>query len=163
MSPHGDKARAAPYYRRVRKILIALASVLAVAACGGGSTASTPPSLPTVNFTMTTQNASGVSGTGQIVKSADSFTVTVKLSGMKPNSTHVSHLHSGSCAIQGGIAYALQSVVADSAGAATTTSTVKVPYSFLPASGWYVNVHNGPDFTEPDYAPSVTCGDLSAN
>jgi hypothetical protein len=146
----------------MRKLLLAAASVLAVAACGGGGTASTASSSPNVNFTMTTQNGSGVSGTGQVVKAAGSFTITIKLTGMKPNSTHVSHVHSGSCAIPGGIAYALQSVVADSSGAATTTSSVQAPYSFLPASGWFVNVHNGPDFTEPGYAPSVSCGDLSA-
>ena len=30
----------------------------------------------------------------------------------------------------------------------------------MPSTGWYVNVHEGPDLTEPEYAPSVSCGDL---
>jgi hypothetical protein len=110
---------------------------------------------------MTAQNGSGVSGTGQIVKAAGSFTVTIKLTGLAPNSSHVSHVHAGRCAQPGSIAYALQQVVADSSGAATATTTVPVDY-LVPAPGWYVNVHHGPDFTDADYAPSDSCGDLSA-
>jgi len=43
----------------------------------------------------------------------------------------------------------------------TMISTVSEYYS-MPSTGWYVNVHKGPDFTEADYAPSVSCGDLPA-
>ena len=111
---------------------------------------------------MAQQNASGVSGTGMIVKAAGSFTVTIRLTGLKPNSSHVSHVHAGQCAQPGGIAYALQQVIADSSGSATTTSTVLATY-LIPTSGWYVNVHHGPDFTDPSYAPSDSCGDLSAS
>jgi hypothetical protein len=32
----------------------------------------------------------------------------------------------------------------------------------MPSTGWYVNVHSGPDLTEAEYAPSVSCGDLPA-
>jgi hypothetical protein len=56
--------------------------------------------------------------------------------------------------------YALQSVIADASGAATATSTIPAAYS-IPASGWYVNVHHGPDFTQPGYAPSDSCGNLA--
>lgn len=110
---------------------------------------------------MKAQNGSGVSGTGQIVESNGSFTVTIKLTGFAPSSSHISHIHAGRCAAPGGIAYALQQVIADSAGAATTTTTIPVQYA-VPVSGWYVNVHHGPDFTDADYAPSDSCGDLSA-
>jgi hypothetical protein len=85
----------------------------------------------------------------------------VKLTGLAPGSIHVSHIHAGRCSAPGGIAYALQSVVADSAGSATTTSTIPVGYA-IPVSGWYVNVHHGPDFTEAEYAPSDSCGDMPA-
>lgn len=102
-----------------------------------------------------------MSGTGEIVKGTGSFTVTIKLTGMPVNSIHVSHVHAGGCAQPGGIVYNLQSVAADSAGAATTTSTVPAIYS-VPTTGWYVNVHFGPDFTEAEYAPSISCGDLKA-
>jgi hypothetical protein len=137
-----------------------MAAVLAVAACGGSSAASPSPS-PGINFTMNAQNGSRVTGTGQIVKAAGSFIVTIELTGMAPNSSHVSHLHAGRCAQPGAIAYALQQVVADASGAATASTTVPAEY-LVPASGWYVNVHHGPDFTDADYAPSDSCGDLSA-
>jgi hypothetical protein len=143
------------------QFLVVLAGILAVAGCGGG-TASTPSPSPGINFTMTAQNASGVSGTGTITKGVGSFTVTIKLTGLKPNSSHVSHVHAGQCAQPGGIAYALQQVLADSSGSATTSSTVLATY-VIPTSGWYVNVHHGPDFTDADYAPSDSCGDLSAS
>jgi len=108
---------------------------------------------------MGAQNGSGVVGTGQIVKGTGSFVVTIKLTGLTPNSSHVSHVHTGSCAKSGGIAYALQEVIADSSGAATVTSTVMVPYS-VPTGGWYVNVHHGPDLSAPANVPSISCGDL---
>ncbi len=143
----------------VKEVVILVMSGVLIAACGGGSAAATPPAP--ITFVMTAQNGSGVSGTGSIVKATGSFTVTIQLTGMKPASIHVSHVHDGRCAQPGGIAYNLQSVAADSSGAATTTSTVPAVY-LVPASGWYVNVHFGPDFTEPAYAPSISCGDLQA-
>ena len=143
----------------LRSPLLALVVLVGAAACGGQSTAAAAPT--TVAFAMKAQNGSSVSGTGQIVESSGSFTVTLKLKGMAPGSSHVSHVHAGQCAAPGGIAYALQSVVADASGAATTVSTVPAGYA-IPTSGWYVNVHHGPDFTEPGYAPSDSCGDMPA-
>ena len=110
---------------------------------------------------MRAQNGSGVFGTGKIVKADGSFTVSIKLTGFQPNSSHISHLHVGRCAQPGAIAFALQQVVADSSGAATATTSVPAAY-VIPGSGWYVNVHHGPDFTDAEYAPSDSCGDLSA-
>ncbi|HEY8841805.1 MAG TPA: CHRD domain-containing protein [Candidatus Dormibacteraeota bacterium] len=145
----------------MRKMVLAIVGMLVLAGCGGGGNATTAASpTPSIGFTMVAQNGSGVAGTGQIVKGTGSFTVTIKLTGMAPNSSHISHVHTGACAKPGGIAYALQQVVADSSGAATVTSTVSVDYA-IPAGGWYVNVHHGPDFTAPANGPSISCGDLS--
>jgi len=30
----------------------------------------------------------------------------------------------------------------------------------MPSAGWYVNVHEGPDLSEAEYAASVSCGNL---
>jgi hypothetical protein len=110
---------------------------------------------------MAAQNGSRAIGTGHIEKATGSFTVTIKVSGLAPGSSHISNIHAGRCAQPGGIAYALSQVIADSSGTATATTIVPVEYS-VPTSGWYVNVHHGPDFTDADYAPSDSCGDLSA-
>jgi hypothetical protein len=145
-----------------RRALAALIGGVALSACGGAPAATSASPTPTINFTMAAQNGSGVSGTGTIVKGTDSFIVTIKLTGFAPNSSHVSHVHAGRCSQPGSIAYALVQVIADASGAATATTTVPSAYT-IPASGWYVNVHHGPDFTDADYAPSDSCGDLSAS
>jgi hypothetical protein len=141
----------------MRSLVLGVIGLFVLAACGGGSTATASPAP--ISFAMGVQNASGVSGTGQVVKGSGSFTVTIKLTGLVPNSSHVSHIHNGACAKPGGIAYALAEVVADSSGAATATTTVSVDYT-IPGAGWYVNVHHGPDLTAPANGPSITCGDL---
>jgi hypothetical protein len=145
----------------MRRLVISLLGLFAVVACGGGTTSSTasPSPTPSIKFTMIAQNNSGVAGTGEVVKASGSFTVTIKLTGMPANSSHISHVHTGSCAKPGGIAYALSQVIADSSGAATVTSMVPVEF-LIPAGGWYVNVHHGPDFTAPANGPSISCGDL---
>ena len=142
---------------RVNNVVIAVLSGVLMAACGGGTAAT--PSPTSLAFAMKAQNGSAVSGTGDIVKGTGSFTLTIKLTGMTPGSIHVSHVHAGRCSQPGGIVYNLQSVVASSSGTATTTTTVPAGY-LVPSSGWYVNVHFGPDFTEAQYAPSISCGDL---
>jgi hypothetical protein len=142
----------------MRKLVLAVSSIFVVAACGG-DTGTNPSPTPTINFTMVAQNGSGVAGTGTVVKVAGSFTVTIKLTGLTPSSSHISHVHSGACAKPGGIAYPLSQVIADSSGAATVLSIVPAAYS-VPTSGWYVNVHHGPDFTAPANGPSISCGDL---
>jgi hypothetical protein len=142
----------------MKRTLLALVSALVVAACGGGSTATAPPA-PKISFAMGAQNGSMVSGTADVVKSAGSFTLTVKLTGMPANSSHVAHIHAGKCSAPGGVAYALQQVNADAAGAATMNTVVPTGYA-VPAFGWYVNIHHGPDFSTPANAPSVSCGDM---
>jgi hypothetical protein len=144
----------------MRNLVLAVSSIFVVAACGGG-TANNPSPTPTINFTMAAQNGSGVGGTGTVVKVAGSFTITIKLTGLTPNSSHISHVHNGACAKPGGIAYPLSQVISDSSGSATVLSIVPAAYA-IPTGGWYVNVHHGPDFTKPANGPSISCGDLPA-
>jgi hypothetical protein len=138
--------------------LVAILFLVSTVACGGSGGTAAPPT-PSATFTMGAMNASGVTGVGQIYKGAGSFTVSIQLKGMVPSSSHVSHVHIGTCAKPGGVAYALLQVVADSAGNATASTTVGEYFS-MPANGWYVNVHKGADLSEPEYAPSISCGDL---
>jgi hypothetical protein len=141
-----------------RRLLLLAIPLLLGTSCGGSSGVAAAPT-PSATFSMTAQNGSGVSGTGQIYKEIGAFRVSVTLTGLVPNSAHMSHVHLGSCAVQGKIAYALIQVVADSAGRASATSTVAEDYS-LARTGWYVNVHLGEDLSEAGYLPSISCGDL---
>lgn len=139
---------------------VAMLVLLTAMACGGSAAAVSSPT-PNATFTMGQMNASGVTGTGEVYKRTGSFIVSIQLHGLIPNSSHVSHVHVGTCAKPGNIAYALLQVVADAAGNATATSTVSEYYS-MPSTGWYVNVHKGQDTTEAEYLPSISCGDLPA-
>jgi hypothetical protein len=142
------------------RLSVAILFVLAAAACGG-TAAVAPSPTPNGTFTMGAMNASGVTGTGQVYKGTGTFTVSIQIHGLIPNSSHVSHVHVGTCAKPGNIAYALLQVVADGSGNAKATSTVSEYYS-MPATGWYVNVHLGEDLSEAAYAASISCGDLPA-
>jgi hypothetical protein len=102
-----------------------------------------------------------VAGTADVVQSAGTFTLTVKLTGMTPNSSHISHIHLGRCSAPGGVAFALQQLIADGSGAGSMITVVPAAFS-VPSSGWYVNIHHGPDFSTPANAPSIACGDVPA-
>lgn len=143
------------------RLSAAILFFLMVAACGGSGAANSASPKPSATFTMGQMNASGVTGTGQVYKGAGTFTVSIQIHGMKPGSVHMSHVHVGTCAKPGDIAYALLQVVADAQGNATATSVVAEYYS-MPALGWYVNIHEGEDLTEAEYLPSISCGDLPA-
>ena len=91
------------------------------------------------------------SGTG-------SMTIQLNIKGLAPNSSHVSHIHRGSCTQTGNIAFALNQVVADGNGDATTRTTLKA--TFPPTSGTlYVVVHAGPDM-QGSNSSYLLCGNL---
>src|SRR5207248_1681868 len=72
------------------------------------------------------------------------LTVTLRLTGLAPNSTHPAHIHLGTCNSDGPIAYMLHNVKASKAGIGTSTTLLHNVKAGIPASGWYINVHNGP-------------------
>jgi hypothetical protein len=90
------------------------------------------------------------------------LTVTVSLSGLAPNSIHPAHIHPGSCAQPSGnqIVHSLNNMVADATGRASTTKAFTNVQGGIPAAGWYINVHNGPQVTTADQDVSISCGDV---
>jgi hypothetical protein len=75
--------------------------------------------------------------------SAKTLTVTVNASGVDPG-MHAAHIHLGSCQNQGGVLYMLMDFTADSNGQiANETRTVSGVTSGIPATGWYLNLHEG--------------------
>jgi hypothetical protein len=95
------------------------------------------------------------------------LTVNVSATGLAPNSTHPEHLHAGTCASNpmGPIIYTLQPLVADAHGNAQQQTLITGIKNGIPASGWYVNVHNGPTLSTGatlslDQARPIACGNV---
>ena len=74
---------------------------------------------------------------------AKTISVTVNASGLTPGA-HAAHIHVGSCASQGAVQYMLMDFTANADGRiAHETRTVTNVTTPLPASGWYLNLHQG--------------------
>lgn len=156
--------------RRALALLMMFAAF--ATACGGSSQAASTPT-PSASAASPSPNPSpspsglhfvlngihtSASGKITVMATPTSTTIELVISGLAADSSHVSHVHSGSCEQQGGILYALNQVVADGTGAADTRTTISAKYP--PASGhWYVVVHAGPDMQGAN-ATYLLCGDL---
>jgi hypothetical protein len=74
---------------------------------------------------------------------AQTISVTLTASGVSPGA-HAAHIHVGSCASQGPVQYMLMDFTADAHGNINhETQTVTNVTTPLPASGWYLNLHQG--------------------
>jgi Cu/Zn superoxide dismutase len=75
--------------------------------------------------------------------SAQTISVTMNASGLTPGA-HAAHIHVGSCASQGAVQYMLMDFTANAGGQIVDqTRTVMNVTAPLPASGWYLNLHQG--------------------
>lgn len=88
-------------------------------------------------------------------------TLKITLSGLEPNSTHVAHIHGGSCEAQGPVLVMLKPVVANDKGIGTSVTTFdSMP---IPKNGLYVNVHTGATMAElaqPTLFNPIACGNV---
>lgn len=91
---------------------------------------------------------------------ATTLTVTIKLAGLQAQTSHPAHIHSGDCSTDGSIVYSLNDVVADAAGNGISTTTINNVTGGIPATGWHINVHNGPTLNTPTEALAISCGDV---
>jgi len=151
------------------------AAALTAAACGSNSQAATqspspsspsasaagtPSASPSPSLTFPLNGVNGAKASGKILlfKGSGSFTVELQITGLAADSSHVSHIHVGSCKAPGAIRFALNQVIADGTGAADTRSMV--PAVYPPATGhYYVVVHAGPDM-QGSNALYMLCGNL---
>jgi hypothetical protein len=146
---------------------------LALAACGSASQAAAPSPSPSpspvaspstaptpgLTFKINGVNGSKASGTITVIATATTVTIELHITGLAPDSSHVSHVHSGTCQKADGIIFALNQVVVDGNGEANTKTTLQAKYP--PATGhWYVVVHAGPDM-QGSNAAYLLCGNLS--
>jgi len=75
--------------------------------------------------------------------SAKTLTVNVTASGVTPG-FHAAHIHLGSCQSQGPVQYMLNDFTANSSGQIVNeTRHVTGVTSGIPATGWYLNLHQG--------------------
>jgi hypothetical protein len=89
--------------------------------------------------------------------------VTIMLIGLAPNSTHPAHIHAGTCAqpaATSNVVFVLNALKANSKGQVSTTTIIPNVLKGIPATGWYINVHNGPTMTTADQDTPITCGDI---
>ncbi|QBD78455.1 CHRD domain-containing protein [Ktedonosporobacter rubrisoli] len=108
------------------------------------------------NTSAPDQSASGVA---QLVLTNGKLTVSLSMSGLAPASSHGADIHLGTCDSQGKVLYTLKELKADSAGKASSTTTLNDVHT-LPANGWYISVHSAVQATAQAAADPVACGDV---
>lgn len=109
-----------------------------------------------VTVSMTASGGSGVTGSAVLTPQGSQTQVVVTIQGAPPNGTHVNHIHNGTCAQQGGIAFPLADLKVDANGRATATSTVNATLASLQGGANYVNAHAGAALP----SPGISCGDI---
>jgi Cu/Zn superoxide dismutase len=105
--------------------------------------------LSAVDVTSYGTNEGQLSGRATVSynAAAHTITVTVTASGLTPGA-HAAHIHVGSCRSQGPVAYMLMDFTADGHGRIThETRTVTGVMTAPPATGWYLNLHQGTSTT----------------
>jgi hypothetical protein len=146
-------------------ILFSVCSVALLAACGG--TVTVTSSSP---FATNAANSQAIvatlkhdpTGTADLSWNSKDHQLTVKiaLTGLAPGSSHAAHIHAGNCSVDGAVVYPLNTVVADAKGDAVSVTTINNVANGIPASGWYVNVHNGTGKAALDDRP-IACGNIA--
>lgn len=110
----------------------------------------------------TTVPDEAVQGSASIQLTQNGVVVKVVVHGLVPGTTHMAHIHSGTCASQGGVLFALQTVTADQAGNGTSTTTIR-SIKTLPLTALYINVHEAGTMNgmsvQQGFNP-ISCGDI---
>jgi hypothetical protein len=123
------------------------------ARCSVDSAKSTPPLPGIVTRPFTSDPSSWAipvamtapAGWATVVynSAAQTITVAVNASGLTPGA-HAAHIHDGTCMSQGSVQYMLMDFVANGQGQIVNqTRTVAGVTSPVPATGWYLNLHQG--------------------
>jgi hypothetical protein len=73
---------------------------------------------------------------------AETITITVTATGFTPGA-HAAHIHIGSCASQGAVLHMLRDFIANKFGIINNETRVVTGVTAVPATGWYLNLHQG--------------------
>ena len=116
-------------------------------------------SAPSVTIQMKASGGSKVTGTAVLTQSGNGVMVSVKLTGFDPNTKHDGHIHTGSCAAQGGVVVPLNSITADASGAGSADTTENtLTFAQVTDGKHYVQYHTS---SNPPGNP-VSCADIPA-
>lgn len=142
-----------------RLVMLAVLAALLLAACSTGNDPGSTSKSMIASATLT----HGPAGKADLTWDPSSHTLTVQpsMTGFAPNSRHPAHIHAGDCHNAGKVVYPLQDVVADAHGVANITTTISSVMNEIPATGWYINVHNGPELTSEAQSMPIACGEVS--
>jgi Cu/Zn superoxide dismutase len=134
------------------RILISAAALLVAVALPVALPLTLPAAAQdtTITIALTAQNDSGQSGTATLSADGDQTRVVIDLAS-SPAGPQPAHIHTGTCATLGGIAYNLE-FPRDG----KSTSTVATPLSAIQTGNFAINVHKSPQ-EENVY---VACGDI---
>lgn len=119
--------------------------VAATAPAGGDSGNGSQMIIRALDNTGDGASYQTLSGTATLAydPAAQSLTVTVSARGLTPGA-HAAHIHLGSCASQGSVQYMLMDLMANSQGQVVNeTRVITGVTSPIPASGMYLNIHQG--------------------
>ncbi len=169
----------------VRFAVLAALILLVLVACSGGPSAqpsssspvgsepgssATSPSQAPRSLTLEIKTIEGYTARGTVVIdiAGESYTMTVSVLGLLPNSRHLLNMHYGTCArpiLELAEVVNLGDVQADAAGQGTfTTPLYAFPYT-VPSGGRILTVHNEPLKRQPGDAPvpsgHIACADLT--
>jgi CHRD domain len=136
-------------------------------ACGdvtNGQAATQTNQIVHLDLVATTAPDEAVHGTASVSVENNAIVITLAISGLIPNSTHMAHIHVGSCESQGPVLYPLQQVSADNQGNSTTKTTIDMNKLMnLPATQLYINVHEAGTMegmkTTQGFNP-IACGNI---
>ena len=149
--------------RLTSSLAAAFLALTVLAACGSNGTSAPTSASPTSSGSGGTTHVTlqhQPRGEAKLALAGNELTVTITLSGLAPNSVHPAHIHgTGNCSSNSPVIHPLSNVVANATGSANVTSTVNGVTS-IPATGWYVNVHNGPTLSPQDQFSPITCNEV---
>jgi hypothetical protein len=98
------------------------------------------------------ENGSTVNGAAFLIKHGGSVEVLLQVTGLAPNSVHPAHIHQGaSCTAGGPVIYPFPNLQANAQGEASLDVTLNT--GSIPATGWYINIHQSPMMDTP-----LACG-----
>jgi len=135
------------------QILISASALVAAVALPAMLPLATPAiAQTTITIALTQQNASGQSGTATLSADGNQTRVVIDLAN-SPAGPQPAHIHTGTCATLGGVAFNLE-FPRDG----KSTSLVNTPLSALQTGNFAINVHKSPQ----ESSVYVACGNIPA-